>query len=141
MKENKTPCYFYKYKEENAILFKNRWDDDDFRRDFYEITKAIGYDEVSHMGELIKIHRNITHYGFTFGDYGDADIYYSEKETNAYKLRARIGLVDEDRLRYGTIIVPLYFSKEEFIEHFSKSKNPLKELKESLEGVFTIGID
>lgn len=142
MKENKTPCYFYKYKEENAILFKHKWwDDDDFRRNFYKIKEAIGYDDASHIGDLIKMRRNMTYYGFIFGDYEYKKLYYSEKESNAYKLGARICLVDENKLRYGTTIIPFYFSKEEFIEHFKKSKNPLKELKESLEGVFKIGIN
>lgn len=30
MKDNKTPCYFYK--EENAIVFENTWNDDDVNK-------------------------------------------------------------------------------------------------------------
>ena len=40
MKENKTPCYFYK--EENAIVFENTWNDDDLKRDLYELKEVIG---------------------------------------------------------------------------------------------------
>ena len=135
--ENKTPCYFYK--EENAIVFENTWNDDDLKRDLYELKEVIGYDEDINVDivALKKIFGDLSYYGFAFGN---KFIDFPQIKSNVNKLEARICLISKYNLKYKMTIIPFYFSKEEFIEHFSKSKNPLKELKESLEGVFTIGI-
>lgn len=133
--ENKTPCYFYK--EENAIVFENTWnDDDDFKRDLYELKEVIGYDEDINVDivALKKIFGDLSYYGFAFGN---KFIDFPQIKSNVNKLEARICLISKYNLKYKMTMIPFYFSKEEFIEHFSKSKNPLKELKESLEGVFT----